>query len=241
MATGDRSRPECATLKTVLLLVLLLTGCASHAAEEKNPDPWMRLNRVTQSFNDTADRYVLKPVARGYKKVLPSFVRKGIRNFFSNLGDVNNAANNFLQGKGGAGIEDLSRIVINTTIGIGGIFDPASAIGLQKHSEDFGQTFSVWGIPAGPYLVLPLLGPSTLTDAVGRPFDKSLDPLRQVHPTRHRNLAFAVDIVRAREELLGVEQVVFGDKYIFYRDAYLQRREFKVKDGKVEYSFDDDF
>ncbi|MFT4677538.1 MAG: phospholipid-binding lipoprotein MlaA, partial [Candidatus Azotimanducaceae bacterium] len=143
-----------------------------------NEDPWMELNQRTQVFNDTVDRWVLKPVAKTYVKVVPGFARYSVSNVFSNLGDVGNGVNNLLQGKPLRGLSDLGRIVINTSLGLGGLFDPASGIGLTKHNESFGQTLSVWGVPKGPYLVLPLLGPSTLTDVVSRPFDSALDPVR---------------------------------------------------------------
>ncbi|MEX2327201.1 MAG: MlaA family lipoprotein, partial [Pseudomonadales bacterium] len=136
---------------------------------------------------------------------------------------------------------DLVRIGINSTMGLGGLFDPASNVGLARHNEDFGQTFSVWGAPRGPYLVLPFLGPSTLTDAIGRPFDSALDPVRYYHPVDHRNTLFALDQVRGRAQLLSAEQAVFGDKYLFYRDAYLQRRNYLINDGRVKQDFDDGF
>lgn len=222
-------------------MLLWLLAVPVLAADERDPDPWQGLNRLTHKFNDIADRYVMKPVARGYKAVVPRFARTGVRNFFGNLGDVNIAANNFLQGKVGDGLEDIARIGINSTMGLGGLFDPASKVGLAKHNEDFGQTFSVWGVPRGPYLVLPLLGPSTLTDAMGRPFDSTLDPLLYYHPVDHRNRLLVLDSVRLRAELLAAEQAVFGDLYIFYREAYLQRRTFLINDGRVSHDFDDGF
>jgi len=214
---------------------------APSAQEQHNPDPWQGLNRVTHKFNSVADRIVLRPLALGYRAILPRFVRSGVRHFFENLDDVNNSVNNFLQGKPAAGASDLARVVINSTIGVGGLWDPASRMKLVKHEEDFGQTFAVWGIPRGPYLVLPFLGPSTVTDAFGRPFNEVFDPVLYLHPIDHRNRLYVTRVVQLRASLLSVESAVFGDEYLFYRDAYLQRREYLIKDGKVSDPFADEF
>lgn len=211
------------------------------AEADVDPDPWQGLNRAIHEFNETADKYFLKPVARGYDKVTPNFVRRGVGNFFSNLDDVDNLVNNLLQGKVGAGASDLARLVVNTTIGLGGILDPASSMGLEKHEEDFGQTFSVWGLPRGPYLVIPFLGPSTVTDALGRPVNSVLDPLIYLHPVDHRNRLIFTRVVDDRATLLSAERAVFGDRYIFIRDAYLQRRDYLINDGEVDDPFADDF
>lgn len=222
-----------------LVCALACSGVAW--AEDVDPDPWQGVNRATHAFNETADKYFLKPVARGYDKITPKFVRRAVGNFFSNLDDVNNLANNLLQGKMGAGISDLGRLLVNSTIGLGGILDPASSMGLEKHEEDFGQTFSVWGLPRGPYLVIPFLGPSTVTDALGRPVNGVLDPLIYMHPVDHRNRLLFTRVVHDRAQLLSAERAVFGDRYIFIRDAYLQRRQYLVNDGKVNDPFADDF
>ncbi len=131
--------------------------------------------------------------------------------------------------------------MINSTIGVGGLFDPASSMGLTDHAEDFGQTLGVWGVPRGAYVVIPMLGPSTVRDMFGRPVDSRLSPLRYYHPVDHRNTLLGLELINTRANLLSADGVVFGDKYLFYRDAYLQRREFLEKDGKVEDPFDDDF
>lgn len=199
----------------------------------------MGMNQKVQAFNDSADRYVLKPIAKGYDTVVPQFARTSVGNFFSNLDDVTNGVNNGLQGKPLRAVSDLGRIVVNTTLGLGGLFDPASGLGLVKHNESFGQTLSVWGVPKGPYLVLPFLGPSTLTDAVARPFDSRLDPVRYLYPVDHRNRTYGARLIDQRASLLNLESTVFGDRYIFFRDAYLQRRNYLVNDGKVEDDFDD--
>ena len=171
--------------------------------------------------------------------IVPRFIRGGVSRFFENLDDVNSSLNSFLQGKPGAGFTDLGRVAINTTIGLGGLFDPATGMGLHKHEEDFGQTFAVWGIPRGPYLELPFLGPSTFEDAFGRPFNSYADPLRYLYPVDHRNRLYVTRIIDGRASLLPAESAVFGDEYIFYRDAYLQRRNYLIHDGKVKDTFDD--
>ena len=224
--------------RLVVLLTLMFANVAN-ASEAGDPDPWIALNQKMQKLNDTADRIVLKPVATAYTKVLPRFVRTAIRNAFANIGDIDNSVNNLLQGKPLASLSDLGRVAINTTLGIGGLFDPASGLGLRRHEESFGQTLSVWGVPQGPYLVLPLLGPSTVTDTVARPVGTVLDPLRYLYPVDHRNRTYTVRLVDDRAGLLSAEKSIFGDRYIFIRDAYLQRRNYLVHDGKVEDEFDE--
>jgi phospholipid-binding lipoprotein MlaA len=227
-------------MKIIIFTLLLLSyTCAEGRSPEVKSDPLEGMNQVTYRFNNTADKYVLKPFAQGYTTITPKPIRRGISNFFGNLGDVNNSVNNVLQGKLRKGLGDLLRIVVNTTIGIGGIFDPASKMGLTKHSESFGQTLTVWGVPQGPYVVLPFFGPNTLTDALLNPLNPRLDPLRYLYPVDHRNSLFALRAVDDRADLLAAESLVFGDRYIFIRDAYLQRRNYLVLDGEVEDEFDD--
>lgn len=228
-------------VRPVLLLATLSLSLPLVAQEETNVDPLEPFNRKIHAFNDFADQKVLKPVAKGYRKVTPQFVRRRIGNVFSNLADVNNGINNLLQGKFGAGAGDFGRLLINTTVGIGGIFDPATGMGLVKHEEDWGQTFAVWGIPDGPYLVLPFLGPSSFRNASSRPFNSALDPVVYLHPERDRYVVYMTRIIHDRSTLLDAEKAIFGDKYIFYREAYLQRREYLIKDGEVSDPFAEDF
>ncbi len=209
----------------------------SFAKEYVDVDPWIGLNKATFALNETADRAVVRPIAKTYVAVVPGFARQGVSNVFSNVGDVGNSVNNLLQGKPLKALSDLGRIVVNSTLGLGGLFDPASGIGLTKHNESFGQTLSVWGAPTGPYLVIPFLGPSTLTDAVSRPVNSALDPLRHLYPVDHRNRLYATRLLDQRAGLLAAESVVFGDRYIFLRDAYHQRRNYLVNDGEVEDDF----
>lgn len=204
-------------------------------------DPWRGLNQKIHNFNDFADVKLVRPVAVGYRKVTPQFFRTSVSNVFNNLDDVGDAVNNVLQGKVGDGLSDVARVLINSTIGIAGLFDPATRMGLVDHEEDWGQTFAVWGIPAGPYFVIPGLGPSTLRNTISRFFDGAVDPVRYLYPVRHRNTIYAFRALQDRTNLLSVDGVVFGDKYIFYRDAYLQRREYLEKDGEVDDPFADDF
>ncbi len=228
------------TMKTIIFILLLLSfTSAEGSSPEVNSDPLKGVNQVTYRFNNTADKYVLKPIALGYTTITPKPIRRGISNFFGNLGDVNNGVNNLLQGKPRKGLGDFMRIIVNTTIGIGGLFDPASKMGLAKHAESFGQTLSVWGVPQGPYVVLPFFGPNTLTDALLNPLNPRLDPVRYLYPVDHRNSLFALRAIDDRAELLTAESLVFGDRYIFLREAYLQRRNYLVLDGEVEDEFDD--
>lgn len=203
-------------------------------------DPLEKWNRKVQRFNDVADERLVQPVARGYQK-LPAPVRHAAGNVYGNLADVGDLANNLLQGKPGDGISDLLRIAVNTTIGIGGLFDPASRLGLVDHNEDFSQTLATWGIPRGPYLVLPILGPSSLRDALARSVNNRSDPMIYLHPVSHRNSLMALRLLHQRAELLTAERAVFGDRYIFFREAYQQRREYLENDGEVDDPFDDDF
>lgn len=209
--------------------------------EIAGPDPWVQVNRVTHNINDFADRILVRPVAVAYRTVIPRFARRGVGNAFSNLEDVGNAVNNMLQGKVGSGVNDLLRVLINSTIGVGGLFDPASAMGLDQHEEDWGQTFARWGVPGGPYVVIPVLGPASVRDGVARILDSAFNPVRYLYPVSHRNLIYAMSALRDRTDLLRVDTVVFGDRYIFYRDAYLQRRDYLINDGEVADPFADDF
>jgi phospholipid-binding lipoprotein MlaA len=198
-------------------------------------DPWEGFNRAIFSFNDGADRYVLKPAAVSYRQITPIFVQQGVSNFFSNLAEVTNTFNGVLQGKWGQAGNDAGRLLINTTIGIAGLFDVAKHMGLEKgDGEDFGQTLAVWGVPSGPYLVLPLLGPSTVRDTPARVVDYYTNPLTYVEHDPTRYTLKATDIIQSRASLLKAESLLQGDRYILLRDAYLQRRDFLIVDGEVD-------
>lgn len=212
-------------------------------AAPKNPDPWQPLNRKLYGFNKFFDRWLLKPVAKGYDKVMPDPLQRGVSNVFDNLLTPWVAANQFFQAKPRNGFSDLARFFVNTTMGIGGIFDIASRGGIAKHEEDFGQTLLVWGLPAGPYLVIPFLGPSTVTTAVGRIPDSYANPIRYIENERTRYGIYALFFIDTRARLLEAETLISGDEYLFIRDAYLQRRQFLVDDGKVEVDpfYDEEF
>lgn len=213
-----------------LFFALLVSGCAT----TNGPDPWEGLNRKTYAFNDALDTAVLKPVAQGYVKVVPGFAREGVSNFFDNLDDIGTALNNVLQGKPKEGISDAGRFVVNTVFGFFGLWDVATPMGLEKHYEDFGQTLGVWGVQSGPYLVLPLLGPSSARDAPARAVDPSWFYSSHIKPERAYWGMWTLDKVRTRAGLLQAESTLDAaalDKYSFIRDAWLQRRRSQVYDG----------
>lgn len=224
-----------------LMMITPVAAVAQDHDEQEwhNPDPWEPVNRVVFRFNDTLDTYALKPVAKGYDRVMPQFLNDGITNVFSNLGEPKNLVNNVLQGKiGDAGI-DLARFLMNTTVGVVGVFDVATRMGLQRNDEDFGQTLGAWGVESGPYVVLPLLGPSTLRDGSAFAVEGlgGYSYRAQMDHVPSRNTAASVDLVDTRAGLLSQERLIRGDKYRFIRNAWLQNREFKVKDGQVEDEF----
>lgn len=218
----------------------LIANASDHEQEQINVDPWEGFNRTMFSFNETIDTYALKPVAKGYKTVTPDVVETGVGNFFSNLSDVGSMLNNVLQFKGQAAAEDMMRVLINSTIGLAGLIDVATPIGLPEHNEDFGQTLGYWGVDTGPYLVLPFFGPSNVRDGVGLVADSAVDPVGEVDPIRTRNQLYALRIIDDRARLLAAENLINGDRYTAIRDAYLQRREFMVNDGQVDADFDDE-
>lgn len=219
----------------VLLGALVLTGCASTANNPK--DPWEGYNRAMYTFNDTVDRAVVKPVAKGYDAAAPLPVKVGVGNFFGNIGDVWVGVNNLLQGKVVAGASDFGRVLVNTSVGILGFFDVASPLGLERHEEDFGQTLGKWGVGDGPYVVLPIFGPKTLRDTAGFGVDTLADPLGHKDNDSYiaeRNSAMGLRLIHARAELLPAEKVIDDaatDRYAYLRDAYLQRRLSLIHDG----------
>lgn len=217
----------------LLGIVSLASACTSMRAPSES-DPLEGFNRTVDGFNQVVDKALVKPLAQGYDKVTPPEVKTVIGNFFSNLDDISVAFNNLLQGKPKAAGSDITRFALNTTVGIVGLADVATELGFPKNDEDFGQTLGVWGVGSGPYLVLPLLGPSTLRDAPARVVDAPLDPLYHYDDVRVRNSLFVVNLVNTRARLLPatdlVERVAL-DQYAFVRDAYLKRRASLIRDG----------
>lgn len=221
--------------------LVMLGGCATTGAGDPR-DPFEPMNRAIYQFNDGVDKAIMKPIAQAYQAVLPAFVRTGVSNVFSNLNDIVVALNNILQGKIGPAFSDISRVMVNTTIGILGIIDVATELGIDKNDEDFGQTLGYWGVGDGPYIVLPFLGPRNARDTVGLVGDMWADPLMQLDPTRDRNAAVGLRLVSRRAELLNaskVLEVAALDEYEFLRDAYLQRRRNLIYDGNPPREKDD--
>ena len=216
------------------LVAALLGGCAT-AGGGIASDPLEPLNRAMFGFNETFDEVLMKPVAEGYRAVFPEIVRAGVTNFFSNIDDVWIAANNLLQGKPEQALQDVMRVAINTVFGLGGLIDVASDAGLDKHNEDFGQTFGRWGVGSGPYLVLPFFGPSTVRDGIALfGLDYQVDPVWNINDVPARNTLFSVRAVDRRTNALDAVRVIEDaalDKYRFVRDSYLQRRRSLIYDG----------
>ena len=228
----------------VFLLIFQVSGCATHA----NQDPLEGFNRAIYKFNDVADGAIIKPVSKGYKNIAPTFVVKGINNFFNNIRDVVTVINELLQGKIEYAANDTGRVLINSTIGLLGFIDVHSINGGERRKEDFGQTLGYWGVGQGAYLVLPFVGPSTTRDAVGFVTDTlAFDPISYVNNVRGRNQVRILQFIDARTELLNASAIMDEaslDPYAFQRDAYLQYREALVKDkpsGEIDYKDTADF
>ena len=232
MSTRSNSRLPCwRGIVLTLAAASTLAGCATGP----NPrDPYEKFNRKMFAFNDTVDRVALKPAASAYKQVLPTFVQTGVSNFFGNLSDLWTGVNNLMQGKGADGLSDLTRFSLNSTFGLAGLLDIGSEAGLPKHNEDFGQTLGAWGVAPGPYLMLPLLGPSTVRDALVVPVDIAADPWAYKHPVGWRNFGTAVRAVDQRAAVLDASNLMEEaalDRYEFIRDGFLQRRLSRITDN----------
>jgi phospholipid-binding lipoprotein MlaA len=227
--------PATPALPVLVLCLLAFSGCASAAPRTPDPrDPFERVNRGTFEFNQSLDKAVIRPVLRGYRKVTPKVVRTGIANFFSNAQYPIVIANNLLQGKFGPAANDTGRFLLNTTLGVGGLLDPATDAGLDRNNEDFGQTLGRWGVPPGPYVMVPFLGPYTLRDGLGGIVDDNAEP-RSYFSADVRWGLWAGGQLNRRASLTEAEAILdrSGDPYAFVRSAYLQRRQYLVTDGAV--------
>ena len=219
---------------------ILASGCASVSGSSymSDPnDPWQTVNRPVFAINDAFDQGLFKPLAEGYNAITPEPIRNGVTNFFSNLNELDNVINNFFQGKITESATSLGRFVVNSTIGIGGLLDVASNIGLEKSREDLGQTLGVLGTGSGPYVVLPLLGSSSVRDIPGRVLSMYLNPLAWLDDISFRNIMVGINAVDDRSNLLAKEDIakeISNDKYTLYKDAYLEEREFQVLDGNLD-------
>jgi phospholipid-binding lipoprotein MlaA len=217
------------------LCLVLLAACAVQPPAKPDPrDPWERMNRVTYKFNDKLDKAILRPVATTYVKVTPHPVQRGVSNFFSNLTYPLVIVNDLLQGQVKPFLSDTVRLAMNTTIGLGGLFDPASHAGIDRNDRDFGQTLGKWGVKTGPYLVIPFLGPSDVRDGIGRAVDSYADPRNYLHNDWAIYGLWTLGFVNLRAQLLSYDRLLDSayDPYAFMRNAYLQNRDFKVYGGR---------
>ncbi len=220
-----------------LLIIVSILSLSTHAFGDDVNDPFENLNRKTFEFNENMDEKILKPIAEAYSE-LPPKIKLGFSNFFNNLEEVDTFVNQLLQGKPKESINDFTRFIINSTIGLGGFIDVASKVGLERHEEDFGQTLAVWGVGQGPYIMLPILGPSTLRDTLSRPVSSFLSVTFHMTETDVNLALKGMDAIETREKLLDVEALLSGDKYAFVKDAYIQSMYYEIKDGE---DVEDDF
>ena len=236
-------------LAITLLCVVFVSGCATANGPEKNIDPLEVINRPIYKFNSVTDKFILRPVAKGYDFLMPRPARIGVSNFLDNLSYPIVIVNSFLQGKFSQGASDTGRFLLNSTIGIAGLFDPASAVGLEAHQEDFGMTFARWGFAQGPYIVVPLLGPRTIRSGIGTLADIQVNPMVQMNNSSVRDKILIVWTIDSRANLLPVDEQINAafDPYLFIRDAYLQNRKFLLEgdqespDDPFEDDLEEDF
>lgn len=250
-----RSILSMASFRYLLLFCLGLPALGVHAQEDQElepledplwkrveperDDPWEPMNRKIFVFNESLDRYMLRPVASGYRLVTPDPLEKGVTNFIGNIYEFNTIANSMLQGRVDNTIHSLGRLIINTTIGLGGFFDVATKMGVDRRPADFGQTLSVWGFDSGPFLMVPVSGPRTVRSGAGLVVD-SFSSLPSLSQEVMFNWTFlGAGVIDTRAQLLRADQLISGDKYIFVREAYLSRRETFLNDGVVDDSFSD--
>ncbi|ACV26410.1 MlaA family lipoprotein [Kangiella koreensis] len=234
------------TFYRLILVIAVLTLSACATTDSTNPkDPYEEYNRGVWEFNRAIDKAILKPTAEGYQAITPDPIEKGISNFFSNLGEIETIINDILQAKFGKAGRDTGRFLINSTLGLAGFLDPAAEMGLEKEEEDFGQTLAAWGFDSGPYLMLPFIGPSTARDGIGFAVDKVAlySPYDEMNDTQTEWSLRALDLIQTRAQLLPLEEQLEQalDEYSLVRDAYLQRREFLIYDGRPPIEDDCEF
>jgi phospholipid-binding lipoprotein MlaA len=228
-----------ALVATIVLATVLATTLPSQAQinQRDEIDPWEGYNRWMFNFNDGADRMIIKPVARGYDFIMPEVARIGVNNFFTNFYDFNGALNALLQGEVEQAFNNTFRVLTNSTIGLFGLFDVASAVGIPRYETDFGHTLSIWGVPTGNYFVIPIVGPSTVRNAFGASIDAYISPTGQMMNDKAYWGLRAFNVVDFRASLLDAEEIMTGDRYVFYRDVYLQNRAVLESGGQVKDEF----
>lgn len=223
----------------LLTIVLLFPLTSASAAEEENVDPWESTNRMIFAFNETLDKYILRPVAKGYDFVMPDAAQRGVGNFISNIYEFNSVFNSLLQGRLEGAAQSGGRLLVNTTLGILGFFDVATAMGIEPNFSDFGQTLAVWGVEPGPFVMLPVFGPRTVRSGVGYFVDTYTSIPALIDDREAAYVFWTIEVIDFRAGLLDADDLITGDRYIFIRDAYLQARRTYINGGVVEDSFSD--
>lgn len=222
-----------------LWALLIVLACLTGPVHAQTSDPWQKTNQQIFRLNDYFDQLIVRPVASAYTLFIPRVARQGIGNFFSNINDINVFVNDLLQFKFDAAASDSGRFLVNSTLGLGGILDVATGFGLTKNEEDFGQTLGSWGVGSGPYVMLPVFGASNVRDSFGLVLDTLFNPIQYHDEESVRLTLFLVRETDTRARLLALDELITGDRYLFVREAYVQRREYLVQDGQVEDEFGD--
>lgn len=227
--------------QVLILITTVFFLCAEEENEVVEIDPYENFNRVVFNISDSLDESFLRPTAELYSDYTPLFIKDSVTNFFYNLAEIDTVINQLLQGKPKLAAEDSLRFIINTTIGVGGVFDIATRMGFERHDEDFGQTLGVWGVDSGPYVFVPFVGPSTLRDIFGIPLSWYVSGSFAIEEDKTKILFSLLDVIDTRERILAAENLIIGDRYEFVKDAFLQSREHSVQDGEVEDEFLSEF
>ncbi len=223
----------------ILVLVLVLPAAVFAQEQPKNPDPFESFNRGMFAVNDVLDRFMIRPLAKGYDWITPDPVQRGVGNLFANMYDFNSAINGVLQWRWEGAAQSSGRFLVNSTVGLLGVFDVATQMGIRPYRTDFGHTLAIWGVDSGPYLMVPFFGPRTMRSGAGTIFDTYTSIPTYIDNVRLRNSLWGLELVDGRARLLKTEDLMSGDRYIFIRDAYLQQRETFVNDGVVQDDFSD--